>query len=175
MNDSGDITRNRIYDFLESYQLSNFVKVLQNDPCIQYGLLLRTECVACLISLYNDASKCEYDTRCPCPEKTKAIKDRSPWFNGEILTMKREKCVNNINSGGRKLLGPRMNTGVIKISKIIMWEKAQYYRKIDETGSDMSKLIDYQRNWLVIPKRSYLMSRVIMIWFLFFSSSCYSF
>ena len=59
--------------------------------CVHNDLLIKSNCVNRLTNIYNQVIKTKYNNVCPMLEKVINVKDRSPWFYGEILTLKREK------------------------------------------------------------------------------------
>ena len=62
-----------------------------NNQCTHILQNRVSECADCLVDLYNCFVTSEYENQCPYKEKNIVVKDRSPWFNGEILDLKREK------------------------------------------------------------------------------------
>ena len=56
--------------------------------CTHTNVQNKSECVECLAWVYNSICRGEYDTMCPEISKTIRVKDKSPWFNGEVLAMK---------------------------------------------------------------------------------------
>lgn len=43
----------------------------------------------CLTNYYNRVNNTQHDSQCPLLEKCINLKDRSPWFHGEILSRKK--------------------------------------------------------------------------------------
>ena len=83
------------------------------------------------------------DKCCPILEKTIIVKDRSPWFNGELARKKKEKrrkeCkwrrLNTESTWEEYKNVKNENNELIKVTKV-----TYYRRKIQEAGSDMNKL-----------------------------------
>ena len=61
------------------------------DSCPHEVQLCVSDCADCLTETYNSVFKENYENCCPIREKEIVVKDKSPWFNGETLALKREK------------------------------------------------------------------------------------
>lgn len=103
----------------------------------------KSDCVECLMEIYNFSNKNEYDTRCPEVEKMIVIIDKSPWFNGETLSAKREKRRKE-NAWLRNKTDNTWSAYCIaknRYNNIIKQSKINYYRrKIVEAAKDAKKL-----------------------------------
>ena len=53
--------------------------------------LTYNDCVHCLTYIYNTMSQEEYDNMCPIITKNIIVKDKCPWFNGDIIRARRKK------------------------------------------------------------------------------------
>ena len=132
-----------------AFNSNDFIKdVLQkftdrlSDTCVHNSSLKR-ECVDCLMDLYNDISKSEYNIRCPYTEKYITVKDNSPWFDGDILNMKRERKRKECKWRRLKTAAAEEDYKLCKnrLNYCIRVRKAQYYRqKIGEAGTDLNKI-----------------------------------
>ena len=103
----------------------------------------KSDCVDCLMNLYNLINKNEYETRCPEVEKTIVIMDKSPWFNGETLNAKREKRRKERAWLNRRTEDTWLTYCNAKNSynNLIKQTKINYYRlKILEATNDPRKL-----------------------------------
>ena len=103
----------------------------------------KSDCVECLMEIYNYINKSEYENRCPEIEKNIVIADKSPWFNGETLQAKREKRQKENawlrSRTDNSLLAYR--TAKNRYNNMIRKSKIDYYRrKIFEAAKDAKKL-----------------------------------
>lgn len=55
------------------------------------SLVVNDDCVNCLVKLYNDIMREEYNHLCPLIGNEIVFRDNAPWFNTEILRAKKEK------------------------------------------------------------------------------------
>ena len=69
------------------------------EECVHDDVVIKSNCVNCLTKVYNQEIKTPYNNVYPVLEKVITVKDRSPWLNGEILTLKRENCNCNVGRG----------------------------------------------------------------------------
>ena len=106
-------------------------------------------CVDCLVEKYNNLLKEDYDSRCPLIHKEIVVKENSPWFNGEILNMKRDKRRKEQRWHRLKTNNAYEEFKQAKNRYIyhIKIRKAEFYRqKIREAGSCMNKLYKILNN-----------------------------
>ena len=133
-------------DFSPESFIADVTQKVRNElenPCTHDYLKLKSECVNCQTDSYNLISKNEYNDRCPYVEKCITVKDRSPWFNGEVLGMKREKRRKEKKWQRTNTAGAWEEYKCVKnrYNALIKRRKAEYYnKKIREAGSDMNKL-----------------------------------
>ena len=103
----------------------------------------KSDCVDCLMDLYTQINKSEYDARCPEVEKSIVIVDKSPWFNGETLRAKQEKrrkehaWLRNKTENAWTVYCEARNS----YNNLIRRTKIEYYKKkINEAAKDVRKL-----------------------------------
>ena len=114
-----------------------------NVLCIHNDLLQRFECVDCVMSVYNIVIKNEYEDQCPQLENVITVKDKPPWFNGEILQLKREKRRKECKLRRLKTTSAWEEFKSVKnqYNYLIRRRNSEYYNlKIHEAGSDVAKL-----------------------------------
>ena len=71
-----------------------------NSPCVHNNCVRIHDCKDCLVNIYDSIIKSMYENLCLYLEKDFVVKDNSPWFNGELMNLKREKGVKNANGIG---------------------------------------------------------------------------
>ena len=101
------------------------------------------KCAACLPILYNNTVKDHYNEICPIIEKEIVVKDHAPWFNAEILRLKREKRKKErqwrrlrTDTARREFQNKRNEK-----NRLTLLQKRDYFRqKTVEAGSNINKL-----------------------------------
>ena len=134
-------------NFLPAEFIDNVIGLIETEVVAfcEHGenSLLKSDCVECFMEVYNRVIKTEYNSICPLVEKTIKIVDKSPWFNSEILSLKRERRRMEHRWLRLKTEEAR-NEYVIarnRYNNSIKKRKRQYYHmKIKEAGTDMNKL-----------------------------------
>ena len=144
------VTKNIFFRNKSDFSPSGFVtevadkfNVEGNKNCIHDNSVTIFECSDCLVETYNKLLKEEYNNACPMINKTIVIKDQSPWFNGEILNLKREKRRKEHRWHRLKTNSAYNEYKSIKNRYIylIKKRKMEYYeKKIQEAGPDMNRL-----------------------------------
>ena len=53
--------------------------------------LINNDCVHCLTLIYNTMFKEEYENMCPSITKNIIVKEKCPWFNGDVVSARKRR------------------------------------------------------------------------------------
>lgn len=106
----------------------------------------KDECLQCFTTMYREVFFSEYDHMCPVVEKNIIERDFSPWFNSGISEARKKRRA--AERRWRRLHTAESRTYYVslrnEVVRLIRNSKISYFKKkIEEAGTDMSKLYSF--------------------------------
>ena len=114
-----------------------------NEQCQHNSNRIKSDCIDCKVEVMSAETEREYDSRCPWREKIITIVDNSPWFDGEIALLKRDKKRLENRWNRQRTEETKIDYIIVKrrYNLLLKKKKADYYKnKIDKAGTDMKKI-----------------------------------
>ena len=134
-------------DILIEHGLQNIeIRKLLNCQCQGENCeerLINKNCVHCLTLIYNTMFKEEYENMCPLITKNIIVKEKCPWFNGDVASARKRRRAAEKKWKRRKTSENWVSYKSERnnVNYLIKRTKIDYYkRKIHEAGTDVAKI-----------------------------------